>query len=56
LGNWKLKINSGPNGWLQMIKLRRMRWVGHRARILESRNAYTVVGKPEGKRPVDRLL
>jgi hypothetical protein len=30
-----------------------MRWVGHVARILERKNAYTVVGKPEGKRPVE---
>jgi hypothetical protein len=35
-----------------MIKLRRMRWIGHLARI---GNAYRIlVGKPEGKRPLGR--
>jgi hypothetical protein len=33
-----------------MIKLRRMRWAGHVARIGEKRNAYRILmGKPEGK-------
>jgi hypothetical protein len=33
-----------------MIKLRRMKWVGHVVRMREKRNAYRVlVGKPEGK-------
>jgi hypothetical protein len=32
------------------IKSRRMKWVGHVARVGEMRNAYTIlVGKPEGK-------
>jgi hypothetical protein len=36
---------------IKMIKLRRMRWAGHVARIGEKRNAYRIlVGKPEGKR------
>jgi hypothetical protein len=31
---------------------RRMRWVGHVARMGEKRNAYRIlVGKPEGRRP-----
>jgi hypothetical protein len=31
-----------------MIKLRRMRWAGHVARMGEKRNAYRIlVGKPE---------
>jgi hypothetical protein len=37
-----------------MIKLRRMIWAGHVARIGE-KNAYRIlVGKPEGKRPLRR--
>jgi hypothetical protein len=36
-----------------MIKSRRMRWAGHRARMREKRNACRIlVGKPEGKRPL----
>jgi hypothetical protein len=38
-----------------MIKLRRVQWVGHIARIGEKRNAYRIlVGKPEGKRTLER--
>jgi hypothetical protein len=38
-----------------MIKLRRMRWAWHVARMGEKRNAYKIlVGKPEGKRPLGR--
>jgi hypothetical protein len=38
-----------------MIKSRRMRWAGHVARMGEKRNAYRIlVGKPEGKRPLER--
>jgi hypothetical protein len=34
-----------------MIKSRRMRWVGHAARMGEMKNAYRMlVGEPEGKR------
>ena len=37
---------------VRMIKLRRMRWVGHVAHMEERRGIYRVlVGKPEGKRP-----
>jgi hypothetical protein len=37
------------------VKSRRMRWVGHVARMGEGRNVYRVlVGKPEGKRPLGR--
>jgi hypothetical protein len=33
-----------------MIKLRRMRWAGHEARMGERSNAYKIlVGKPQGK-------
>jgi hypothetical protein len=41
---------------IRMIKSRRMRWMGHLARMGEKRNAYRIlVGKPEGKRPLGRL-
>jgi hypothetical protein len=40
---------------IRMIKSRRMRWVGHVARMGAKRNAYRIlVGKPEGKRPLGR--
>jgi hypothetical protein len=39
----------------RIIKLRRMRWVRHVARIGEKRNVYRLlVGKPGGKRPLGR--
>jgi hypothetical protein len=38
---------------IRMIKLRRMRWAGHVARMGEKRNSYRLlVGKPEGKKPL----
>jgi hypothetical protein len=40
---------------IRMIKLRRMRWVGHVTQMGEKRNACRLlVGKPEGKRPLGR--
>jgi hypothetical protein len=40
---------------IRIIKSRRMRWMGHVARMGEKRNAYRLlVGKPEGKRPLGR--
>jgi len=40
---------------VRVIKLRRMRWVGHLARMGKGRGVYSVlVGKPEGKRPLGR--
>ena len=40
---------------VRAIKSRRMRWVGHVARIGERRGVYRIlVGKPEGKRPLGR--
>jgi hypothetical protein len=40
---------------IRIIKARRMRWVGHVARMGEKRNAYRLlVGKPEGRRPLGR--
>ena len=39
-----------------VIKSRRMRWVGHVARMGDRRGEYRVlVGRPEGKRPLRRL-
>jgi hypothetical protein len=38
-----------------MIKSRRLRWAGHVARMVETRNAsWVLVGKPEGKRPLGK--
>ena len=40
---------------VRVVKSRRMRWVGHVARMGEDRGVYRVlVGKPEGKRPLGR--
>jgi hypothetical protein len=40
---------------IRIIKSRRMRWVGHVARMGEMRTAYRIlVEKPEGKRPLGR--
>jgi hypothetical protein len=40
---------------IRIIKLRRMRWAGHVARMGEKWNVYRLlVGKPEGKRPLGR--
>jgi len=40
---------------LQVVKLRRMRWVGHVACMGEGRGVHRVlVGRPEGKRPLWR--
>jgi hypothetical protein len=45
---------TSPN-IIRIMKSRRMRWVGHVARIGEKRNAYRIlVGKPERKRPLER--
>jgi hypothetical protein len=38
-----------------VIESRRMRWAGHVARMWEGSSVYGVlVGRPEGKRPVER--
>jgi hypothetical protein len=43
-------LYSSPN-IVRVIKLRRMRWAGHVARMVEGRGVYRVlVGRPEGKR------
>jgi hypothetical protein len=60
-GGWRKLHNeelhdlySSPN-IIRIIKLRRMRWAGHVARMGEKRNVYRLlVGEPEGKRPLGR--
>jgi len=47
-------LTSSPN-FIWVMKLRRMKWVGHVARMEERRGAYGVlVGKPEEKGPLGR--
>jgi hypothetical protein len=47
-------LYSSPNIF-RVIKLRRLRWAGHVARMGERRGAYrALVGKPEGGRPLGR--
>jgi hypothetical protein len=60
-GEWRRLHNkelyalySSPN-IIRVIKLRRLRWAGHVARMGERRGAYRpLVGKPEGRRPLGR--
>ena len=60
-GEWRrlhneelIDLYSSPN-IVRVIKWRRMRWVGHVARMGEETVVYRVlVGKPEGKRPLGR--
>jgi hypothetical protein len=59
-GEWRKLHNEelhnlySPN-MIRMIKLRRMRWTGHVARMGEKRNAYRLlVGKSEERRPLGR--
>jgi hypothetical protein len=48
-------LNKVPICIITIIKLRKMRWAGHVARMGEKRNAYMIlVGKPEGKKPLGR--
>jgi hypothetical protein len=47
-------LHSSPD-IIRQVKSRRMRWAGHVARMGEERKVYKVlVGKPEGRRPVER--
>jgi hypothetical protein len=47
-------LYSSPN-IVRVIKSRRIRWMGHVARMGEGRGVYRVfVGKPEGKTPMGR--
>jgi hypothetical protein len=51
LGN----LYASPN--IRALKSRRMRWEWHAARMGGMRNVYkTLVGKPEGKRPLGRPM
>jgi len=60
-GEWRRLLNeelndsyTSPN-IVRVIKSRRMKWVGHVARMREERGVYRVlVGKLEGKRPLGR--
>jgi hypothetical protein len=60
-GGWRKLHNEGLRDLysspsiIRIIKLRKMRWAGHVARIGRKRNAYNLfVGKSEGKRPLRR--
>jgi hypothetical protein len=53
LHNEELRDLYSSPSIIRIIKSRRMRWVGHVARMGEKRNAYTLLAeKPEGKRPL----
>jgi hypothetical protein len=53
LHNQQLRDFYSSPSIIRIIKSRKMRWVGHVARMREKRNAYRLlVGKPEGKRPL----
>jgi hypothetical protein len=60
-GGWRKLCNeklcdvySSPS-IIRIMKLQRMRWAGHVARMGEKRNAYRLLaGKPEGKIPLGR--
>jgi len=60
-GEWKklqfeeLNDLHSSSSIIWVIKLRKMRWAGHVARMGKRRGVYSVlVGKPEGKRPLWR--
>jgi hypothetical protein len=60
-GSWRKLYNDELHSLysslniVRVIKSRRMRWVGHVARMGEGRGVYRVlVGRPEGKRPLER--
>jgi hypothetical protein len=54
LGNEEVhNLYSSPST-IRMTKPRRMRWAGHVARMGEKVAHRTLVGKPEGKRPLGR--
>ena len=60
-GEWRKLHNEELNDLyslpniVRVVKLRRLRWAGHVARMGEDRVVYSVfVGKPEGKRPLGR--
>jgi hypothetical protein len=60
-GGWRKLYNEElhnlytSSSIITIIKSRRIRWVGHVARMGEERNVFRLlVGKPEGKRPLGR--
>ena len=60
-GEWRKLHNEEHNDLhfspniVRVIKSGRMRWAGHVARMRERRGVYRgLVGKPEGKRPLER--
>jgi hypothetical protein len=61
-GGWRKLYNEELHGLyplpsiVRVIKVSRVRWAGHVARIREVRGAYNIlVGRPEGRRPLGRL-
>jgi hypothetical protein len=55
LHNEELHILYSSTNIIRQRISRRMRWVGHVARMAEERNVYRVLmGNPEGKRPLAR--
>jgi hypothetical protein len=53
LHNEDLRDLYSSTSIIRIIKLRRMRWVGHVARMGEKRDMYRLlVRKPKGKRPL----
>jgi hypothetical protein len=54
LHNEQLRHLGSLPSVIRTVKARRLRWVGHVARMGEKRNTYRLVGKPEGKRPLGR--
>jgi hypothetical protein len=55
LHNEKLHDLYSSPSMLRIKKSKRMKWVGHVARMGENRNAYRLlVGQPDGKRPLGR--
>ena len=61
IGKWRKLHNEELNDLycspniVQMIKSRRVRWVGHVVRVKKTKGVYMVlVGKPEGQRPLGR--
>jgi hypothetical protein len=55
LHNEELRDLYSSSSIIRIIKLRRMRWAGHIARMREKTNTYRLlVGKLEGKRPLER--
>jgi hypothetical protein len=60
-GEWRKLHNEELNNLyslpniVRVVKLRRMRWAGHVARMGKDKSVHRVlVGKPEGKRPLGR--